>query len=171
MQHEFGLYGIWGEQFDDYLTPFLQRLQKPLITTFHTVLPTPSSTVFSAVRRLGRRSDAVVVMTERAAEILEQTYGLDPGTLHVIPHGVPPVTHVDREAMKARLGLHGRSVISTFGFVDPRKGVEYMIEAMADVVRAHPAAVYLVLGKTHPDLTRRTEDTYRRSLMRAMVGV
>ena len=70
----------------------------------------------------------------------------------------------DREATKARLGLDGRRVISTFGFVDPRKGLEYMVEAMADVTRAHPSAVYLVLGRTHPDLARNTEDAYRRSL-------
>ncbi len=164
IQHEFGLYGAWGEQFDDHLTPFLERLRKPLITTFHTVLPAPSPTVLAAVRRLGRRSDAVVVMTERAADILEQTYGLDPGVLNVIPHGAPPVTSADREAMKARLGLGGRNVISTFGFVDPRKGLEYMIEAMVDVARAHPDAIYLVLGRTHPNLARGTEDSYYGSL-------
>src|SRR5690606_29231681 len=28
----------------------------------------------------------------------------------------------------------------------------------------HPAAIYLVLGKTHPDLTRNKEDAYRTSL-------
>jgi len=164
VQHEFGLYGIWGEQFDDHLASFLERLCKPLITTFHTVLPTPSPTVFDAVRRLGSRSDAVVIMTERAGEILEETYGLDPRVLNVVPHGAPPVTHADREAMKSRLGLGGRSVISTFGFVDPRKGLEYMIEGMSEVARFHPAAIYLVLGKTHPDLTRNKEDAYRTSL-------
>lgn len=164
IQHEFGLFGIWGERFDDHLTAFLQELRKPLITTFHTVLPAPSPSVFDAVRRLGHRSNAVVVMTGRAREILEQTYGLDPRSVHVIPHGAPPVTHADRGAMKSRLGLQGRSVVSTFGFVDPRKGLEYMVAAMADVARTHPEAIYLVLGKTHPGLTRKTEDAYRRSL-------
>jgi len=164
VQHEFGLYGVWGERFEDHLISFLERLRKPLVTTFHTVLPAPSPTVLNAVRRLGRRSDAVVVMTERAGDILEQTYGIDPRVLHVIPHGAPPVPHANREATKALLGLSGRDVISTFGFVDPRKGLEYMIEAMTEVVHTHPSAVYLVLGRTHPDLARNTEDTYRRSL-------
>lgn len=164
VQHEFGLYGIWGEQFEDHLTQFLDRLRKPLVTTFHTILPAPSATVLGAVRRLGGRSDAVVVMTQRAADILEETYGLDHHVLHVIPHGAPPVPPADRAAVKVRLGLGGREVVSTFGFVDPRKGLEYMIEGMADVVRTHPSAIYLVLGRTHPDLARDIEDSYRISL-------
>lgn len=165
VQHEFGLYGLWGETFDDHLQPFLETLRKPLVTTFHTVLPDPSPSVRAAVRRAGDRSQAVVVMAVRAKQILEQEYGLDPAGLHVIPHGVPPVAATDRCAMKERLGLGGRSVVSTFGLVDPRKGLEYMIEALADVVRRHPDVLYLLLGKTHPELVRRTGEHYRAGLV------
>ncbi|MEX2031943.1 MAG: glycosyltransferase family 4 protein [Dehalococcoidia bacterium] len=165
IQHEFGLYGTWDEVFDDHLPAFLRTLRKPLITTFHTVLPEPSPSVMAAVRRVGDRSDAIIVMAGRAKEILEQTYGLDPAVLRVIPHGVVAVTPADREVMKAHLGLSGRSVISTFGLVDPRKGLEYMIEAMAEVVLRHPDAVYLVLGKTHPELTHRSGEHYRTGLV------
>src|SRR5438067_3122589 len=28
LQHEFGLYGIWGDPFEDHLTPFLETLAK-----------------------------------------------------------------------------------------------------------------------------------------------
>jgi len=165
VQHEFGLYGLWDETFDDHLRPFLEALRKPLVTTFHTVLPDPSPSVRAAVRRAGDRSQAVVVMAVRAKQILEQEYGLDPDGIHVIPHGVPPVTATDRQAIKARLELEGRSVISTFGLVDPRKGLEYMIEAMAGVVRKRPDALYLILGKTHPELVRRAGERYRAGLV------
>lgn len=164
VQHEFGLYGLWGETFEDHLAPFLEALDKPLVVTFHTVLPDPSPSVLQAVRRIGERSQAVMAMAGRARSILEDTYGLDPAKLHVIPHGVPTMDGDGRETVKARLGLTGRQVISTFGFVDPRKGLEYMIDAMAEVVRDHPDALYVILGKTHPDLARRFGEQYRRTL-------
>ena len=170
VQHEFGLYGLWGETFEDHLAPFLDRIEKPLVTTFHSVVPAPSPTVLAAVRRAGERSQAVVVMAERAKQILETEYGLDPARVHVILHGVPPVLEASRREMKQRLGLAGRHVVSTFGLVDPRKGLEFMIEAMVAVVRDHPDALYVILGKTHPELVRRAGEGYRaglRDLVRA----
>ena len=38
LQHEFGLYGTWGDPYDDHLTGFLEVLRKPLVTTLHSVL-------------------------------------------------------------------------------------------------------------------------------------
>src|SRR5437773_4582960 len=78
VQHEFGLYGIWGDPFEDHLAPFLETLKKPLVTTFHTVLPGPSASVREAVRRIGQYSRVVVAMAELAREMLVQDYGLDP---------------------------------------------------------------------------------------------
>lgn len=170
VQHEFGLYGFWGDTFEDHLAPFLDRLEKPLVTTFHSVVPAPSPTVLAAVRRAGQRSQAVIVMAERAKQILETEYGLDSARVHVILHGVPPVVETSRRAMKQRLGLSERRVVSTFGLVDPRKGLEFMIEAMVAVVGGHPDALYVILGKTHPELIRREGEGYRaglRDLVRA----
>lgn len=168
LQHEFGLYGLWGDTFDDHLPPFLDALRVPLVTTLHTVLPDPSPSVREAVRRIGRRSDAVVVMAETARRILVRTYGLDDRQIEVIPHGVPPVVPRGRTYMKARFGLEGRAVLSTFGLVDPRKGLEYMIRAMSAVVEHHPQALYLIVGRTHPELIRREGERYREEL-RALI--
>jgi len=82
----------------------------------------------------------------------------------VVPHGVPPVQPHGRTRIKEQLDLSGRTIITTFGLVDPRKGLEYMIEAM-QVVRQHDsAALYLIVGKTHPDLVRSEGEAYRRKL-------
>lgn len=164
VQHEFGLYGIWGETFEDHLEPFLETLRKPLVTTLHSVLPGPSPSVRAAVRRIGSHSRTLVVMARRASHILEQEYGIDPAKLHVIAHGVPPIEPNGPRRMKERLGMQGRSIISTFGLVDPRKGLEYMVRAMTEVARAHPAALYLILGRTHPELVRRAGEAYRADL-------
>jgi glycosyltransferase involved in cell wall biosynthesis len=165
LQHEFGLYGIWGETFDDHLAPFLEALRKPLVTTLHSVLPDPSPSVRAAVQRIGRHSRVVVAMADLAHELLIDRYGLDPDKVRVIPHGVPAVEPIGRRRMKRMLDLEGRTIVSTFGLVDPRKGLEYMIEAMVAVVAQQPDALYLIVGKTHPDLARRQGETYRQGLV------
>jgi glycosyltransferase involved in cell wall biosynthesis len=164
LQHEFGLYGIWGDPFEDHLTSFLEVLRKPLIATLHSVLPEPSESVRAAVQRIAQRSDQVVVMAEHARSLLIEAYGIAPGAVCVIPHGVPPVVPRGRTRVKEQLGLTGRTIVSTFGLVDPRKGLEYMIEAMQAVREQDPAALYLIVGKTHPELARRDGEAYRKQL-------
>lgn len=165
IQHEFGLYGIWGETFDDHLAPFLETLTKPLVTTLHTTLPQPSPSVRAAVQRIATHSNAIIVMAHRGRTILEQQYGVDPAIVHVIPHGVPPTEPHGRLRMKRRLRLQDRTIISTFGLVSPRKGLEHMVRAMIDIIRTHPNALYLIVGKTHPELARYEGEAYRNQLI------
>ena len=67
--------------------------------------------------------------------------------------------------MKKKLGVLGRTIISTFGLVDPRKGIEYMIEAMPAIVASHPSALYVIAGQTHPELRRHDGEKYRNQLV------
>jgi glycosyltransferase involved in cell wall biosynthesis len=103
-------------------------------------------------------------MAYRGRSILEQEYGIDPAKVHVIHHGVPPTQPHGRRQMKGRLGLLDRSIISTFGLISPRKGLEHMVRAMPDVIRTHPDALYLIVGKTHPELVRYEGEAYRTQL-------
>jgi glycosyltransferase involved in cell wall biosynthesis len=106
----------------------------------------------------------VVVMAETARRLLEDVYGLDGRTIYVIPHGVPSIDPSGAQAAKARLGFGDRTLISTFGLVDPRKGLEYMIGAMRLVAARHPDALYLIAGRSHPELVRREGEAYRERL-------
>jgi predicted GH43/DUF377 family glycosyl hydrolase/glycosyltransferase involved in cell wall biosynthesis len=175
VQHEFGLYGTWSEPFfsggrwseggyQDHLEGFLEELEKPVVTTMHTVLPEPSPSIRRAVRAIERLSDATIVMASTAVAILVETYGFDTPPL-VIPHGMPVIAPRERRRFKAKLGLEGRTIVSTFGLVDPRKGLEFMVDAMPEVVAHHPAALYLIAGQTHPDLLRAQGEAYRNSLV------
>jgi glycosyltransferase involved in cell wall biosynthesis len=164
LQHEFGLYGTWGDPFEDHLVGFLDVLDKPLVTTLHSVLPDPSPSIREAVRRIVQRSNLIVVMAEHARSLLIQHYGVAERKVRVVPHGVPPVQPHGRTLMKEQFDLSGRTIITTFGLVDPRKGLEYMIEAMPAVREYDPTALYLVVGKTHPELVRREGEAYRRQL-------
>lgn len=165
VQHEFGLYGTWTDGvFDDHLRPFLEALNKPAITTLHTVPPDPTPSIREAIRSAVRLSAATVVMADAAAAILAAAYGIAEVPV-VIPHGMPAIQPHGRVRMKEKLGVTGRTIISTFGLVDPRKGIEFMIEAMPAIVAGHPAALYLVAGQTHPELRRRDGESYRNQLV------
>ena len=165
VQHEFGLYGTWTDGvYDDHLRPFLEALNKPVITTLHTVPPDPTPSIREAVRSAVRLSDATVVMADAAASIFAAAYGIAEMPV-VIPHGMPAIQPHGRVRMKEKLGVPGRTIISTFGLVDPRKGIEFMIEAMPAIVAGHPAALYLVAGQTHPELRRRDGEIYRNQLV------
>jgi len=99
-----------------------------------------------------------------AARLLREVYGIERAPL-VIPHGMPAIVPRGRRHLKRQLGMEGRTILSTFGLVDPRKGIEYMIAAMPAVVARHSDALYLIVGQTHPELLKREGERYRNELV------
>jgi beta-1,2-mannobiose phosphorylase / 1,2-beta-oligomannan phosphorylase len=165
VQHEFGLYGTWHDGvYEDHLVGFLKALQKPVITALHSVPPQPSPSMRQAVRSLTQLSAETVVMADAAVGLLAESYGVR-DHITVIPHGMPAIEPHGRVRMKQKLGVSGRTLISTFGLVDPRKGLEYMIESMPAILEKHPDALYLIAGQTHPDLIRKEGERYRNQLV------
>jgi glycosyltransferase involved in cell wall biosynthesis len=165
VQHEFGLYGVWHDgAYDDHLAVFLDALQKPSVTTFHTVPPQPEPWARDALRAASDKSDVIVVMAHTAAKLLADVYGITKEPV-VIEHGMPAIEPRGRHRLKRQLGIQDRQIVSTFGLVDPRKGLEFVIEAMPEIVRAHPSALYLIVGQTHPELLKRQGEAYRNSLV------
>lgn len=166
LQHEFGLYGVWKDGvYEDHLRPFLLELTKPLMVTLHSVPPSPSPSMRDAIRLISSRSDEVIVMAHTAARLLVSDYGITKVPI-VIPHGMPAIEPTGRHRLKTKLGVEGRAIISTFGLVDPRKGLEFMIGAMPAIVERHPNALYLVVGQTHPELLKQQGEAYRNTLER-----
>ena len=166
LQHEFGLYGVWKDGvYEDHLRPFLQELTKPLMVTLHSVPPSPSPSMRDAVRLISSRSDEIIVMAHTAARLLVSDYGITKVPV-VIPHGMPAIEPTGRHRLKTKLGVEGRVIISTFGLVDPRKGLEFVIGAMPAIVKRHPNALYLVVGQTHPELLKQQGEAYRNTLER-----
>ena len=107
------------------------------------------------MEELVHRSDRVVVMARKGAEILRETYGVPESKIDIIPHGIPDIPFIDSDFFKSQFGVEGRMVLLTFGLLGPGKGIEHVIEALPEIVRRHPKVVYLVLGATHPHLIAR----------------
>ena len=172
VQHEFGLYGIWREDgtesvYEDHLRPFLEELRKPVVTTLHSVPPEPSPSMRAAVRSIAELSHSMVVMAGAAVDLFRTDYSI-PVTPTLIPHGMPAIEPHGRIRFKEKLGLQDRTIISTFGLVDPRKGLEFVVEAMPAIIEEHPDALYLIAGQTHPDLLRSEGESYRNQLVRTV---
>ena len=167
IQHEFGLYGRFERNghYVDYLTGFLERLEKPVVATLHTVLPHPQPELRASIRALHDRSTMVVTMINMARLILEEEYGLDPAKIVTIPHGVPEVRRANPDRIKRTMQLEGRTLLSTFGLLSRGKGIEYVIRALPEVIKRHPEVLYLVLGETHPEIRRQEGEKYRNSLI------
>ncbi|MEN9355548.1 MAG: hypothetical protein RL318_2873, partial [Fibrobacterota bacterium] len=163
VQHEFGIYGGAA---GSHLLALLKDVRMPVVTTLHTVLRQPNPAQRKVMDELVRRSDRLVVMARKGAQILEECYGVAPAKIDVIAHGIPDIPFADSHDSKAQFGVEGRKVLLTFGLLGPGKGIEYAIEALPEIVRRHPNVVYLVLGATHPHLLAREGERYRLSLER-----
>ena len=162
LQHEFGIFG--GEA-GAHILVLLSRLTMPVVTTFHTVLASPTVKQRAVVERIVDASSKVVVMANKGRELLRDVYLVPDDKIEVIAHGIPDVAFVRSDAAKARLGFAGKSVILTFGLLSPNKGIEVMIDAMPSILKRCADAVYVVLGATHPNLVRNQGEAYREGLM------
>jgi glycosyltransferase involved in cell wall biosynthesis len=161
LQHEFG---IFGGDAGAHILELLTRLTMPVVTTLHTVLASPSAIQRAVTERIVEASAKVVVMADKARELLHSVYRVPHEKIEVIAHGIPDFPFVAPDTAKARLGFSGRSVILTFGLLSPSKGIEVMIDAMPSILKRRPDAVYVVLGATHPNLVRDQGEAYRESL-------
>ena len=163
IQHEFG---IFGGEYGSHLLLLLKKLQKPVVTTFHTVLPAPDEKMRNVVQTIMKYSKGIIVMTNYSKELLKKDYGLDPDRIQVIPHGIHRVSYRTSEHAKSIFGFSGKLILSTFGLLNPGKGIEYVIEALPPVVEKFPNARFLVAGVTHPVVLEQEGENYRNFLIK-----
>ena len=162
LQHE---YGIFGGESGGHIVELLSRLEMPVVTTLHTVLANPTRAQHDVMNRIIEASAKMVVMANKGCQLLRSVHGVPAHKIEIIPHGIPEFPFIETHLAKAKLNFAGKTIILTFGLLSPSKGIETVIDAMPEIVKVCPDAVYVVLGATHPNLLRDQGEAYRESLI------
>ena len=179
VQHEYGIFG--GRDGDDVLD-VLAAVRVPVISVLHTVLTSPTANQRRVLAGVVAASSVVVTMTQTARQRLLEGWDVDPGKVMVIAHGAednraPEPGHDDvtrwedeggsREQAAAATTTGAaarRPTILTWGLLGPGKGIEWALEAMAELADLDPRPVYEVVGETHPRVVEWAGEAYREGL-------
>lgn len=160
IQHEFGFFHIQEQAFLE----FLNLLSKPVVIVFHTVLPNPDGKFKKNVQHIAAACDSIIVMTNTSAGILSKDYDVKAQKINVIAHGTHLVPRLSKTSLKLKYKLKGRKVLTTFGLLSSGKSIETTIEALPAIVKKCPEAMFLVIGKTHPEVVKSDGESYRDML-------
>lgn len=160
LEHE---YGIFGGNSGMYILSLINALHIPLLVNLHTILEQPNVDEKAILIEIVKRASIVIVMSNYAITLLKTVYRVNTTKVRLIHHGVPEF-YLDHEEAKARKGLSGKQVLLTFGFLGRNKGIETVIESLVEVVKHEPDLIYLVVGKTHPNVLAHSGEEYREYL-------
>jgi glycosyltransferase involved in cell wall biosynthesis len=181
LQHE---YGIFGGTDGAYVVSLAEELTQPLVVTLHTVLSEPTAHQAEVLAALCRQAELVIVMTETARQLLVDTETCSADKIRVVPHGAPPVLAQRAAAYAAKRATgdgaplratydagEKRFLLSTFGLISAGKGLETVIQALPAIVERHPEVLYVVAGRTHPEIAHREGERYRLMLEQAVLDL
>lgn len=157
LQHEFGLY---GGNLGDYILDFLEIINIPVITTFHTVLTNPNEDRKEVIQKIAALSNNVIVMTNLSARILENEYLISKDKIKMIPHGTHLIEPL-HSYLKETIPFKNKIIFSTFGLISSGKGIETALEALPKIAAKFPNVLYLIIGKTHPEVVKHEGEVYR----------
>ena len=162
IQHEFG---IFAGKYGSYIISFLEALKKPSVVTFHSILPSPDAELKLVVCSIAEKASGLVVMTNISKEILISEYGIAEEKISMIPHGIHSMPYTSSAKPKSALGFSKKAILLTFGLFSRGKGIEYVIEALPEVIKAYPDFMYIILGVTHPNVLKEEGENYRKFLI------
>lgn len=159
VQHEYGIYG--GRDGEEVLD-VLRLADVPLITVLHTVPVAPTPNQQRILEELGRLSSQLVVLTHCARDRLVSGFRVDASKVTVIPHGA---IVVDRLHSSRLLATSRKPELLSWGLIGPGKGLESVIDAIADLEALGHPVEYTIAGRTHPKVALREGEAYRQGLV------
>ena len=159
VQHEYGLYdGADGE----FVIDLIASITAPVVVVAHTVLTAPTTNQRRVLVEVCHHAEAIVVMTETARERLLDIFDVERSKVHLIPHGA--ATPLAAPSVSQR--RHGPAPrLLTWGLLGPGKGIEWAIDAMAELRDVDPRPEYVIAGATHPKVRERHGEAYREMLV------
>ena len=159
VQHEYGLYGGADGEF---VIDVIASITAPVVVVAHTVLTAPTTNQRRVLVEVCHHADAIVVMTETARQRLLNGFDVERSKVHLIPHGA--ATPLAAPSVSQR--RHGAPpLLLTWGLLGPGKGIEWAIDAMAELRDVHPRPEYVIAGATHPKVRERHGESYREMLV------
>ena len=159
VQHEYGIYdGTDGSA----IVGLIDAIEVPIVVVAHTVLSEPTSNQRRVLEQVCRAADAIVVMTETARSRLFAGFDVDPSKVSLIPHGAATPS-AGRGSQQRPAG--GRPRLLTWGLLGPGKGIEWAIDALAELSDLRPRPEYVIAGATHPKVRERHGEEYREMLV------
>ena len=160
IQHEYGIYhGADG----DAVLDVLDGVAVPSIVVAHTVVRTPTSHQRIVLEQVCDTVDAVVVMTDTARARLLEGFDVEPSKVRLIAHGAATPLTAPPLATSQPSGRAPR--LLTWGLLGPGKGIEWAIDALADLTDLRPRPDYIVAGATHPKVFAHGGESYRQMLV------
>ncbi len=131
------------------------ELSLPMVATFHTLALVKRAVDEAPGRVQGetdiiRCADLILASTADEAGVLDSLYGADPDRIEVLPPGVDHrlFSPGDRAEARARLGHPGRRVLLFVGRIQPLKGLDVAVQALAEI---DDALLWAVGGPSGPD--------------------
>ncbi len=132
-------------------------LGKPVVLTYHCDLRLPEGVIHGVANQVShlanhlsaRLANLIVANTQDYAE---HSNFLRPylGKLHAIPPPVelPPASAEDIAAFRRKAGIQpGQRLIGMAARLATEKGVEYLVQAMPQILQQHPTARVLYMGQ------------------------
>ena len=154
IQHEFGIFG--GDDGCEVLD-LVRAIDVPVVSVLHTIPERPSANQRRILEELYAESDSVVTLTETARRRLMRTTSVDGERVAVIPHGAHEIAAIEPAD-------DARPIVLTWGLLGPGKGIEHVIDAMAQLIDVDPRLEYWIVGETHPKIFAASGEAYRESL-------
>ncbi len=140
-----------------YIALMCRLLRKPLVVTYHCDLLLPKGLIHSLanqVSHLANRlslglADEVVVNTIGYAEESSFLRRYLPKTRAIpTPVELAPASPAETEAIRQQAQVKpGQRIIGMVARLAAEKGVEYLVEAMPEIIAAHPTARVLHVGQ------------------------
>lgn len=137
LQHEYSLFE------DHELMRFLTELKSigiKSVVTMHSVVRSRATEakIFSLV-------DKIVVHSEHCRSFMHNINDYSNKVI-IIPHGSPNIVVMNTSELKKKLNIKSDHIITSFGFMQPYKGFEEVLEAVIQLKQKYQDILYLIIS-------------------------
>lgn len=135
-----------------------QRWRTPMVSNFHTLGElklkarageNEPEKRLTAERHIMANADLLIATTRHERAAMNDIYNIEPTGVAVIPCGVDTnlFRPLDMEECKKRINLHNKRVILFVGRIEPLKGLDLLLQAVAQVENQENLRLVIVGGR------------------------